>query len=417
MTTLASTIRIGRVPRGRFHNAERIRWDGDRISGLSGRTTEADTADLPIVREQILGLANTVDQPVVPLDCTAEPSLDGYYAVGRVRADFDPGASALGHFGYDIELTRLPDRDIPRLEFMSVGGLRSNSHSIAAGAVVPWLGIPAATPDYWNGEATALPFTFDTTRACATAPDGVGLATYATTGIARRLARFSLPPTNYHDGAAELSLDGNPVVGRRIHNSDAATNNWQVSNGIVTVTPGATAGTVNIANLNAAGTTTTDRDFDLIYYDSGTPLTIDAFTTLTVIRNTPEVVVARVGCRSGTRLELAVLDITMRRGARLAECTFRTETSTAKKIQCTTASAGTAGTSLIYASSGAERWMMLTPQSWTDDTTQGGMTITSSRADFGIGHHTHGDSTPEGRNDLRDQYFGVVEPWQVIVGR
>lgn len=418
MSTLASTLRIGRVPRGRFHNAERIRWDGDRISGLSGRTTEADTADLPTIREQILGLGNTIDQPVVAVDCTADPSLNGYYAVGRVRADFDPGSSALGHFGYDLELERLPDRDTPRIELMSVGGLRSNSHSIAAGSVVPWVGIPAVTPDFWNGEATALPLAFATTRVCANAPDGVGLATYSTTGIARRLARFSLPPINYFDGAAELTLGGDPVVGRRIPNSDAATNNWQVSNGIVAVSPGSTAGRINILSVNAAGNALTSRDFDLIYYDSGTPLTIDAFTTLTVIRNTPEVVVVRVGCRSGSRLELVVLDITMRRGARIAEFTMRTETSTAKTVQCNVASAATdPGGAVTFQSAGTERWVMFTPQANTADTTQGGITITSSRADFGIGHYTNGASSPEARSNLLEQYFGVVESWQVIVGR
>lgn len=417
MPTIAESIRFGRVPRGRLGNAQSLTWDGETFT-TSGRIEPADPSLVPRIREELLGLNNTVDTPVLPLDCLEDPTLDGYYTDVRCTVELDPGSNVLGHFSYSLTARRVPGRDKPRMELLTLGGLRANDHSIAAGAVQPWCAVPAAAVDAWDGEATAPPHAFDLTRACATATDGVGIYLYSTTGIDARLARFSVPPSAFYDGAAQLVIGDDPIVGRQLWTTDASTATWAVGNGIVTVTPSATtAGRVNVENLNTAGSATIDRDFDLIYYDSGTPLTIDAWTTLTVIRNTADLVIVRAGCRSGTRRELAALDITMRRGARIAELTFRTENSTAKKIVCTTPDAGASSTSRVNESAGPHRWVLFCPQTFTADTANGGLTATSSRVNVGVGHYDPSASGGDAIASVEDQYFGVSEPNLMIVGR
>jgi len=417
-TPLAAGIRLGRMPYGILGNLETLEFDGEGLS-MSGRVAPVGDGDrvatLAVRREQLLGLASPWDTTTQPIIVRDDPSITGHYADLSVRTDIDHMGS--GHFRWQLSGRRLLGRDVPGHELHQVGGLRSNSHAVLVGSVSPWAAIPAAATEFFSGESSASS-TFDLTRVSDTG--SVGFYIYAT-GFNRRIAYFVCPPENHWDGAALITLGASlhPVTGRQVWDSDAATNSWRIGNGLVRVSQSATAGELLVESIGVANSTWTPENYSLRYDAAGSLIT--AFTTFTVLVNTPEVCSVRVGMRAGANRHRQLLDITVRRGDRLAEFTWRTDENLLGRVSHDPAEAATdltvgAATVGIRETAGAlPKWVIYTPAAATTDTVNGTIERTTQWPSFpfAIGMTNATDST----DDLRKYYLGVNECWQSLVGR
>lgn len=416
--TLGPTIKLGPLPYGILHNVERIRWDGDSVE-FSGHTAEfADATELAVRREQLLGLSHSLDMPVLPIIFGDDPYRTSYFTDVEVGVEDPAGVDRLRRLPYTVRARRVPGRDAPLFELLSLGGLRSNSISFAAASADPWIGVPAAVTDFWNGEDAD--YALDYTRTLGAGVDGVGISLYTTTGNARRLATYTLPIDSYYDGACKLTLGGEVVTGRQVWDTDADANDWSITNGIVTVSPAPTSADKQqfrvVGLTGTGGGTSTTKDFRFYFEDTGSQVP-DSFTTLTVIDNRPEVARIRLGMRVGTTRYRIVMDITVRRGARLAEFTWRMDESFVVTVdRGATADAATAMTGGLKDGS-SPRWLMISPNTVTAGTVQGELALTSAGTRLSVGLGIVDGTSGDDDNANRDQYFGALEARQLVVGR
>lgn len=418
MTDLAAGIKLGRMPYGVLGRIERLDFDGENLStgGRLEPVDETDDADrvalLAVRREQLLGLASPWDTPTQPVIVTGDDSITGYYADMRVSVDVDHMHA--GHFSWQLTGRRLLGRDTPGHELHQVGGLRSNSHSITAGSVLPWIGVPSAVTEFYSGEASGS--AFDLTRGSDTG--NVGIYQYAT-GFNRRIAYMQCPIGSHWDGAAIITLgtDAHPVIGRQVWDSDASTNGWRIGNGLIRVSQSATTGELLVESYLSGAWVA--ENYSLKYDSAGK--TIDSMTTFTVLVNTPEVCTVRVGLRSGSHLHRHLLDITVRRGDRLAEFTWRTDEALLGRVSHDAAeaavdlTAGAATVGIRESAGSLPKWVIYTTSTPTTDNVNGTIERTTAGATyaFAIGHTNSTDST----DDLRKSYLAVNECWQSLVGR
>lgn len=421
----AALIRLARLPYGVLGTVSTLAFDGDTIE-MAGRIepVEADHDDdaralLAVRRDQLLGLGEAWawDAPHHPIVALDDPSLTGMYGDWRVKVDADH--LGVGHFAWSLTARRVLGRDAPGFELEQVGGHRINDHSITAGSVTPWFGVPAAVTDFYAGESGGSTFALSRTSDTG----AVGIYRYSTTGVNRRLAAFHLPTVDHYDGAAliELGEDRHPVTGRQVWDTSAASNLWRVGNGLVRVSQSTTTpGALYVERYH--GGAWSGHTYTLSHSHATTPATIDAMSTFSVLVNTPEVVTVRVGLTSGSLLHRHLLDITVRRGSLAAEMVWRTDLAllgrvthspTAGSSKLTTG--GGADYGLAHSSGTAPRWAMMQPSSQAEDTTAEWIARAADAATwaFMIGA-TDSSTTTTG---MRDEYFGVNECYQQVVGR
>lgn len=419
MSNPAERIKLGRLPYGVLGTVDGFEFDGETLS-LAGRVKEvaADTDEeraalVAVRREQLLGVGSPWDTQWLPI-VTDDPSLTGIYADPSVSVDADyPG---VGHFRWRLRCRRVLGRDAPGIEVEQIGGLRSNSHSITAADVTPWVAVPSAVTDFYAGAASGS--TFSKTRSTDTG--SVGIYRYATTGINRRTLYARLPVADWFDGAGliEVGSDRHPVTGRQLWDTDAASNQWRVGNGLIRVSQGTTAGTLLVEHYY--GGTWASNTYSLAY-DSAAK-TIDSMTTFTVLVNTPEVVSVRVGLRSGSYLHRHLLDITVRRGSLMADFIWRTDEALLGRITRSSpagASKLTTGGGADYglgnSTTSAPRWVMMMTAAQDEDTTNEWIERTTDGTAwaFGIGA-SNSDTTASG---LKEEWFGLNEAYQTVVAR
>src|SRR5688572_26646066 len=83
----------------------------------------------PITIEQLIGLAENIDEPHVPVWWDHDPIVDGFYRVAnsswRATRGTGPWANS---FEFSADLERVPGN--PGIESVLVGAVRANDHSI-----------------------------------------------------------------------------------------------------------------------------------------------------------------------------------------------------------------------------------------------------------------------------------------------
>lgn len=236
------TLTIGRVsvaaPTGIAHS-------GDRLS-LTFDILPATLAEAKVRRQQVLGLADNPDEPVVPVTWSDDSDYDGYYHVAS--ASVSPTITYLTGrlLRCSVELERIGGGYAkPMIEVAVAAAVRSNQQSVTTlnpPAASGWLvtGFPVG-----NGEAgnTASLFTLAGYGSpLGTATGNLQTATIASlTNATSDVLWYYSQPADFYDGAAmiEVSRDNGstwyPVVGRQI--PSGVTLYWRISNGLVRVSP------------------------------------------------------------------------------------------------------------------------------------------------------------------------------------
>lgn len=226
MTTTIGRVSLTSAPYNQSHSGDRLSFSID-ITGYSLTVAK-------VLRQQLLGLADNADEPVIPLTWSDESDLDGFYRVLGVSVDPTIVHLRDGTMRCQIDLERVGGGYArPAFEVPYAVGTLTNPHGLTGGR---HLGIPATTAD-WSA------LTGITTRSTST---GNVYWLYTKSGTSGELdpgvLSYFVAPASYYVGACvvEQSVGGTwyPVIGDQV---SLQLDLWRISNGIIRLTPQATS--------------------------------------------------------------------------------------------------------------------------------------------------------------------------------
>lgn len=410
------SIKIGRAGRDtgiELNSPAYWSMNGDDVEA-AGAITASTYAKLLVLRAQVNGLADNRDEPVVAVNWTGDPSIDGFYEVLDASVPMPPRGLAALKLDYRVRLRRVGV--YPDINSVMVGNaVRTNAHSIVKGSTVPWWAVPDdATMDYIPSASTATRVT----------DSGSVLVRYRTDGtiLYNRTNRWACAASDYYDGACRVEVtDGTnwfAIIGQRLPNV-SPTIGWRITNGLTRVSYGGGDGLLTVEHY-ISGAWSVSKTYKLTV--TTTPTTIGAFRTITVTRNSPEVVTVQVGLdqENGAVPAAVTIDLTLRRGALWVEGVMsRTAEAGAylanqMGLYRNSAEAATAITSGIRATSadgvGGKYWMA-TSLAKTNDLTQGGFYVSSAvnDFDFAIGYEPPSANGPDSITNQVYAYFGPLD--------
>lgn len=257
------------------------------------------------LRDQLMGLDNNGDEPIVPVIVDSEPRKTGYYKVTGVMISTDPAMIVRGFAPCEVTLEPVRGFTQPMMEAIISGALLSNAVGAVAGDVVQFHGYPGAATEYYRG---ALGVTVNR-------PSADGNISFTTNGALSTAASFSLRPADFYVGAAtiEQGTPLQPVVGRTTTQADP--HHWRLSNGIMRVTP-----TVGLPNY-----------VDIAYRKGGVWLSptgsfalapgvgMNDILSATILRNSTEECIIRLAMTGGSPATQGrvTIDLALRRGDRI----------------------------------------------------------------------------------------------------
>lgn len=395
---------------------------------LSGNITVAgnEIEKAKAVRDQIVGLTD-IGEEFVPLRLEADPTLDGMVKVRAASVSLNKGALELGRFPWSITADRVPGGALPNVESPLIGGYRTNG-SVTSATVVPWHAVPAATLDYYDGLSAFNPGAY-------TLPSATGDIAYylLDDGLRRQTARYALPPANWYDGAACIEQaypDGNyyNAIGRLMYSGLSSTG-WRLTNGIVRISPSATAGALDL-QMWEAGAWGDIHTFSLGANDGVVTYSANRINTVSILRNAPEECRVRltVGLESGGSdyAHRTVLDLRLRRGARVVECRWSTfGTAMLGDVGTEPAEAGTAFASALggvtnTADAQGNTALIANPSPGTFAAGSSRFTTTTPSLawSFGLGIVQNGSfaTLPWRANDLQYEYLAPFGERVTVVG-
>ena len=332
-------------------------------------------------------------EPVVPITWGADGHLDGYYTIKSISVPSNVISKARYYYPYTIVAERVGQYARPVFELMSIGALRTNSHSIVASDTFDYTWRPlSAIP-----VQTATTFSTGNLRTPSDASASAYFLKYNTPASQFTTAYF-VQPSQFYEGACklEVSYDSGStwraVVGRYVENLPTQ---YRISNGFVRVTdPADTVVALNVSHYDGSQWETAKK-----YYvtSTSTSISMGAPAVITVLRNDTEQVSIRLSYGFAGS-DAPTLDVSLRRGARNVQCFWsRPESSAAYGVFRASVEAATAITGGIRAISndaGGNRYVLSTPSAKTNDLTNGGMYLSSNATslNFMIGMEVGGSS-------------------------
>ncbi len=400
-----------------------IKGQGGDIT-LHGWIQNATPAQALVLRDQLLGYQDNMDEPIVPVVCDSEPRLTGYYTVTGVEITTDPTAIATGNLEYTVGLQPTTPFANPFLECIVNGALLTNAVGAVLGDVHAFHAAPSAATEYSYAGVLSTFYT----RASAD-----GNIIFLDTGTTlSSIARLGIAPSNYYIGAATFEQGSplQPVVGRGMAQADVV--NWRLSNGLVRVTPNvANPGRLNVSHYNGS---TWSATVNYAITASAGGITFTGWNSLVVLRNSVEETCIRlsVATSAGTTAGVVTLDISLRRGDRIARLFLSSTQSLSWRIARTTVEAATAitygavtlgGIRATVNDGDSNRYVLLFYQTATpvNDLVNGSITggASSTTADFGIGSAIGGSTAaaPDRPADLANQYIAAQAESQRVVAR
>lgn len=303
------SIQIGRV--GLMGKTLNVSEQAGGVVTVSGQTALGTVEEGLTIRQQLLGYSSVADESFVPVTWANFPHLDGYYTVTDVNVGMPPDTTHLGILPWSVTLTPVQGYAAPLIEDTVLGAVRANSLSVVG--FIPCVGVPSGVEslmltktDLGNAQSGVTPDfvrTGETSSALACAVGGSASMTYS----------YFLPPALAYDAAVTLQM-GDPsrvVVGRQVQN---IADTWLLSNDLFQLRPSfATQFDLQFRMWVAASSAWSPWETMTIQYGpSSAPAS--APHTITVLRNSPEVVTIRL--LAAVDRDPIVIDLTLRRGSR-----------------------------------------------------------------------------------------------------
>lgn len=412
---------MGALTVGRFgidlavDDVDAFRHDGDTVQ-FTGVVVGANATELRLIRQQITGLVDNVDEPVVPVTYSVDSDLDGYYHVEAATCEV--GRAGLVNYWapYSITLRRVWGYAAPVIEVRTIGADRTNSHAVSP---VDWHAIPAAASGYSDSFANQAKATRDTESGNVTVYyDNAGAGHYYDAA-----PHYHVAPASYYNGACRIEVAaGYPVVGRQVRNAPTA---WRLTNGCVRIMPGAAAGYYELEVWNGTAWENC-TEFQIGAYSLGFTALGDPHS-LTVLRNSPELCVVRFGLAATaagiwTTDYMATIDLAIRRGAQHVEGYLSsTDNYNWSLFHNGAATAGTGYIRLTANNADGNRWLSGCTVARTDDLATGTWSTTAAAYEmaFFVGAELGGSGSSgiDTAANVAAQYYAAQGERQIVVAR
>lgn len=401
MTTWG-TIRIGRLTLRETTSAEETlhAQTGDRSLKLAGQESSPPLppAELVARHEALMGLHGLLVQATF----TDKEQLDGYYGVTDAGATLVNEQGEIQTSTWSMTLRRFGSASEVDLQSRLTGIRRANDFSLTGEA---WHA--PAINHFAYSAGTAIPSSM--TRA---SQDGT-ITVYRGLGTGVN-PRWGCAPADYPLGRARLLVMGLERAGT---NQSLATSGWELTNGLVRVTP-ATSGTLAVAAWG--GTAWESKDWSI---SDGTVVT--GWDSATLVRNDFEQVILRLAREQGPgEAGRIILDIGVRRGSRLVECYLQRSTSATLSAYLANGEAFTnnAATGYIVASGNdadGNRATCGSARSFTAHANLGVSKAATTALGFYLATVVGGSGAVSGdaATDLRNQYVGALPELTMAVRR
>lgn len=306
--------------------------DGDRLSftvDLIGSSVD----HLKALRQQLLGLVDNPDEPVVSFTWSEDPSFDGWYRVRSVSVDSTEVMLSTGTVprGVKVSLEQIPGFANPWFEVMSRSVVRTNGHGVTApkGIWASYAVDPTSTRQAVDLQPL-IAFAAAGTSSTLTTDGGTVTVIRDTSPLPRTSYRFLYTAAAAYIGAARIEvLYGSSwyqVIGRQVPPRSV----WRITNGFVRLTSanGATPGMIEVWNGSAW------ESINIVHHSATSPAAAPfgiglgdgtAQASLTIVQNSPEEV--RVSCEATNTAPIKIL-YRVQRGARHVAWSWKSPSTT-----------------------------------------------------------------------------------------
>lgn len=435
------TTTIGRVGRGN------ITMDGISSWKMSGRRVtlegvlhannatnsimpgDAALAEVLAERQRLMGYVGNFDEPVVPITWDCDSTVEGFYRILGAEVGFNNNSLRTGIFPFTVEAEQVVGYAAPQFEAIITGTSLANVHGITG---VSWFTFPqAVTEQFFRNPILGQGCRVNELRTTAT---GVLNFTDCNELYVGSLLYY-LRPADFYIGTCSFK-QGDPLeltVGTQILDTPY---DWEMSNSLLRVRPSPTQGRLLIAWYDGTQWET-EKQFTIVGDEPPNPVMLPLrageakqFNTVSILRNSPEMCVIRLSLGFpdyGIEASRTFMDLSLRRGDRSLRVILQNQPDyfpNKWEIRRSEAEAATLITGAIRATSndaGGNRYLIMTPGTFTTDLTQGQVSTPSGTAlgHFGISMEIGGSSAVDTATapELVNQFFGSQVERLVVASR
>jgi hypothetical protein len=389
------SIQLGRILlRETFQAAEQ---GGNRSLSIAGQESMP-----PLTRLQLVGAHDNINgleaQSPVAVTFTDKPERNGYYQVTSCASTLIEYRTEMLTADWTIALDRLGSAGEVDLNSRLTGVVRINDFSLTGER---WHAPPIGHFGYYTGSTNPTTMT-------RTGADGA-MTVYRSvpSGV---IPRWGCDPANYLTGRVRVTDTTTPAAPIELEGTarpvPAAA--WALSNGLVNVTPSASA------------------SFDVQAYTggawhsklwnvsvAGSASSITSWDSASLLRNDPEQVILRLS--KGQSPGRATLDLSLRRGSRFVEGYLQIGTSATlaayrSSLETNTSFAASGYVTATGNDSDSNRFACGSARTFTAHTNGGVTKASATSLDFWIGVVAGGGSAVSGdaATDLRNMYIACL---------
>lgn len=370
---------------------------GDRNLNLAGQESMP-----PLTRAQLVAVHDNINalqgQQPIPVTFTDKPERNGYYQVTSCASALNEWKNEALTADWTIALDRLGTVGEVDLQSRLTGVVRINDFALTGER---WHAPPIGHFGYYTGASNPTTMT-------RTGADGA-MTVYRSvpTGV---IPRWGCDPTNYLKGRARITDTTTPATPIELEGTERAVpaTAWALSNGLVNITPSASASLDVQAYTSGAWHS---KLWNVSVAGSGASIT--SWDSASLLRNDAEQVIVRL--TKSLSPGRATLDLSLRRGSRFVEGYLQTGAAATLAAYRSTLETNTSFAASGYVTATANdsdgnRFAVGSARSFTAHT-NGGITKTAVTAlDFWIGVVAGGGSPAAGdaATDLRAQYIACL---------
>lgn len=341
-------LTIGRAGSGvttRFTDPERIDLNGNSLT-MSGTLRASSQTNVLLMRQQLNGLVDSPDEPVVPIIHSGDATINGFYRVESISVQSpDHGTmQAAGALKWSGQFERIAGYGAPTIETIATMPLLSNHHGVTGAE------ISAVTADdvWFPGVLREISHVYGTlVSRVGDNGDTIQVPMLAQPPLVETV-RWSIAATGYYSSAVSLQVGTgfDPFVGRQLENSvlSSVLDDWRIYNGLVRVSWDTADQTLVVQHYD--GTTWETAKKYRFWLGGIGNNQIDDLVAVRVLSNSPDRVTVRIACTSsddqGTLLSA---DLTVLRGERMVRIAFASQNVVVWGIARATNEASTATSS------------------------------------------------------------------------
>lgn len=371
----------------------------ERSIRIGGIETTCDTATVEVLRDNLLGLVDRV----VPVTFERKSSYNGYYRVTDVSADTDKWFNGSTAMGWQITMLRVGPDNTVDVESRLANIVRANDFSLTGER---WHAPAQSHLTYFTGSTVGTPLTRTSDTGAITVYRGIPAGVNP---------RWGATVTGFITGRVKFLSNGVELVAPR---QLLGISGWELNNGLIRVRPAVTAGTTfTIAFYD--GTTWRERNWDVRVSGSSVFSTTHV-TAVNLVRRNHEVAAVRIHARQPSNDQRVVIDLLLRRGARILEGQVQRTTSGDLAFTQDITSAVTDNTSYVI-STAADAFglkMVVGSARNFDPQADGGVQRSSTTfLDFWLGAEIGTPVSGDTATDLRNQYIGAMAETTEVVRR